>query len=475
VPIALLFEEDTYALVITGPNTGGKTVSLKTAGLLVVMSQSGLHIPAKSGSGHSVFETVLADIGDEQSIEQSLSTFSGHIANITRIMVAAGPRALVLLDELGAGTDPQEGAALARAILEAFLIRRTTTLVATHFPELKTFAHATPGVRNASVEFDLESLRPTYHLTIGLPGRSNALAIARRLGLDPHVIERARALVAPQDLEADDLLDEIHAQREQARIARAEAEALRNQIEAERTELTARLGQIESERENILETSRLQAQDELKVFQAELEELRVALRRPADPLNSFAEVRAEVKRLESKVDADLRPDSEQEIYSPEDFQIGDRVTLRTLATDGEITAIDREQAEVQIGRLRVRAGWEELAPAREEFKTETHTSAGSAQSDRPRAVKGPKGKLQPLELNMRGMRVEEALVELERRLDAAFLAGMPFVRIVHGKGTGRLRVAIREALASSPYVDSYEAGAAAEGGEGVTIVHLSSR
>src|SRR5512136_508891 len=256
VPIDVELDSQTYAMVVTGPNTGGKTVTLKTIGLLSLMAQSGLHIPAHSGSEISLFHNIYADIGDEQSIEQSLSTFSGHITNIIRILDHADRRSLVILDELGAGTDPQEGAALARALLTHLLERGITTLITTHHPELKAFAHATPGVVNASVEFDLETLRPTYHLTIGLPGRSNALAIAGRLGLPEVIIKEARAELSPDEIRAEDLLNEIHHQREVSRQARFVAESARNQAESLRHELAERLEKIEDERRQVLEKAR---------------------------------------------------------------------------------------------------------------------------------------------------------------------------------------------------------------------------
>jgi DNA mismatch repair protein MutS2 len=251
VPIDMELDEQTYALVITGPNTGGKTVSLKTVGLLILMALAGLHLPVQSGSEITCFEQVFADIGDEQSIEQSLSTFSGHITNIIRILNLANERSLVILDELGAGTDPQEGAALARALLSHLLERRITTLVTTHHPELKTFAHTKQGVVNASVEFDLNTLRPTYHLTIGLPGRSNALAIAQRLGMPPEIIQDARSELSPEDVRSESLLDEIHRQRDLARQARTAAETAQQDAEKARNELIRRLETIEDERRAI--------------------------------------------------------------------------------------------------------------------------------------------------------------------------------------------------------------------------------
>ena len=243
MPIDINPKPGTRALVITGPNTGGKTVSLKTVGLLALMAQSGLHIPAQSGSELPCFHDVFADIGDEQSIEQSLSTFSSHITNIIRILKKADARSLVILDELGAGTDPQEGAALARAILSHLIERGITTFVATHYPELKTFAHSTDGVVNASLEFDVQTLRPTYHLTIGLPGRSNALAIAQRLGLDPQLVAAARSEINPDDLRADKLLDDIRKERNRTSRAGEKLEKARERLEESNTRTRQAFGE----------------------------------------------------------------------------------------------------------------------------------------------------------------------------------------------------------------------------------------
>ncbi|MCU0476520.1 MAG: endonuclease MutS2, partial [Anaerolineae bacterium] len=277
VPIDLEFDDDTWVLVVTGPNTGGKTVALKTVGLVVAMAQCGLQVPAESAR-LSVFEGLYADIGDEQSIEQSLSTFSGHMTNIIGILETCDNRSLVLMDELGAGTDPAEGSALARAILSHLVDRRVTTMVTTHHPELKVYSVETPGVRNASVEFNLETLRPTYRLIVGLPGRSNALAIAKRLGLAEFIIEAARGMVATEDLVADDLLDEIHRTRETMRQQNAEISALRAESETLRDELQARLDKLEDERRDIINTARRNAENELAQFNRDLKRLRNDLR-----------------------------------------------------------------------------------------------------------------------------------------------------------------------------------------------------
>jgi DNA mismatch repair protein MutS2 len=273
VPIDVDPNPGTRAIIITGPNTGGKTVSLKTVGLLVLMAQSGLHIPAQSGSELPCFRAVYADIGDEQSIEQSLSTFSGHLTNIIRILKQLDHRSLVIFDELGAGTDPQEGAALARAILSFLLETGCTTLVATHYPELKTFAHSTEGVVNASLEFDIKTLRPTYHLTIGLPGRSNALLIAQRLGLPQPIIESAKGEINPDDLRADKLLDDIRKERNRTSRERQKLEKARDRFEAQTRELEKRLEKIEDERREVLAKARAEGELEVAVLKRNIDYL----------------------------------------------------------------------------------------------------------------------------------------------------------------------------------------------------------
>ncbi len=482
VPIDVELDPQTYALVITGPNTGGKTVALKTVGLLTLMAQSGLHIPAAPGSELSVFRSVFADIGDEQSIEQSLSTFSGHITNINRILRRAGRRSLVILDELGAGTDPQEGAALARAILDYLLARGVTTLVTTHHPELKAYAYNTPGVVNASVEFDLETLRPAYRLTIGLPGRSNALAIARRLGLPQEIIAAARADLHPDELRADGLLDEIHRQREAARQARAAAEEARREAERLRDELERRLERIEDERREALEAARREAEARLEALQAELEQVRRALKRARQPLDVIEQARETLQaareellppvesRRPPRAPARRRP-------APPALRPGLRVRVPQLDAQGVVLSLDEEQAEVQVGMLRVRVRRAELQAAAEEAETVSGEPAASAGSAPPSAqASAPESGLAPspgVELDLRGQRVDEALEELERYLDAAYLAGLPWVRIIHGRGTGRVRAAVRDALRRHPHVDSWEPGGENEGGDGVTVAKLA--
>ncbi len=472
VPIDLVFEPGIFALVITGPNTGGKTVSLKTAGLLALMAQSGLHLPVESGSEISVFSAIYADIGDEQSIEQSLSTFSGHIRTIIRILKEVDEGSLVVLDELGAGTDPQEGAALGRAILERLLSRRSTTLVATHYPELKAFAHTAAGVRNASVEFDLESLRPTYHLTIGLPGRSNALAIAERLGLDPKIIGRARVTLAPEDVRAEDLLDEIHRQRDAAREAREQAERARDEAQALRAELAERLEAIEAERREVLERAREAAAEETEGVRRELAQLRRRMAAAGQSLEIVDSVGEELESLEGAVAEPVVRSAPDVGVGEQSFHLGDKVRVVRIGSEGVITELGTEEAEVQIGRLRIRARLEELALVGSAGEEE---QAGMRRARDRSEVRPPAAESVAVELDLRGRTIEEALLDLERRLDAAYLASLPYLRVIHGKGTGRLRDAIRAALQDNAYVASFEAGAPSEGGQGVTVVRLANQ
>lgn len=491
VPIDVELDAQTYAMVVTGPNTGGKTVTLKTIGLLALMAQSGLHIPAHSGSEISLFHNIYADIGDEQSIEQSLSTFSGHITNIIRILERADRRSLVILDELGAGTDPQEGAALARALLTHLLERGITTLVTTHHPELKAFAHSTPGVVNASVEFDLETLRPTFHLTIGLPGRSNALAIAQRLGMPDPIITSARSELSPEDLRAEDLLDEIHRQRDLSRKARAAAENARHEVETMRTELASRLEKIEDERMQVLDTAQHQAEEQLEELQDELREVRRQLARTKQPLDVIEEVEQQVEELQDTIAAPVERRVPEPKIAParRSIRLGDKVRLHSLNTQGVVTSLSEEEAEVSVGVLRIRARLAEIQLMGEETAMLSSTGLPTARelmaSSHSRPVaETPTGSLRQsgsqlyaespgIELDLRGQRSEEALDALDRYLDSAYLSGLPWVRIIHGKGTGKLRLAVREALSHHPHVKSFESGGDKEGGEGVTVAKLA--
>ncbi|MCC7360040.1 MAG: endonuclease MutS2 [Anaerolineales bacterium] len=490
VPIDVALDDATYALVITGPNTGGKTVSLKTVGLLALMAQCGLHLPAGSGSELSVFPRIYADIGDEQSIEQSLSTFSAHITNTIRILRRADDRSLIILDELGAGTDPAEGSALARAMLSYLLDMGATTLVATHYPELKGYAYTTPGVRNASMEFDLDTLAPTYRLIIGLPGRSNAFAIAARLGLDATIIDEAKQLVGQADLESEKLLEEIHQARVEVRAERTRAENARRDAEETERELALRLEQIEDERRNVLEQARRTAAQELDGLRDELSELKRKLARaaalgqpgrasagddtdetPGDLLDAVDTGLAKTERAHAAPVAARPIDTGRGAPARRAIRLGDTVKLKHLNSIGVVTALTAAEAEVQVGRMRIRAKLDEIV-----LRASPEEDILAATRPAPAPDAAPKIGLHPspgLELDLRGQIVEDALSEVERYLDAAYLAGLPWVRLIHGKGTGKLRQAVREYLRASPVVKSHETGQEAEGGDGVTVVKLA--
>ncbi len=468
VPLDIELAPKNFCLVITGPNTGGKTVTLKTVGLFALMAQSGLHVPVEPGSQLTFFESIFADIGDEQSIEQSLSTFSGHITNIIDILKKADAKSLVVIDELGAGTDPQEGAALANAILE-FLVRgKISTLVATHYSELKAYAHGTPGVVNASVEFDLKTLAPTYHLTIGLPGRSNALAIAQRLGLNKEVIELARSSLAPSDIQAEDLLDEIHRERDRSREARKRSEALQKDVTQARRELSERLEQLEDERLAVLEKARKDSQAELDKLRDQIGQLRKRLARAEKPLNAVREIDQAVRDLESQVEEPVVRKKLPESPPIRPLRLGDQVRVRSLNRSGVVTAIGKSEAEIQIGALRAKARFSEIdllnkaeIKAQEEAELEPVTIMPHIQSPGS-------------EISLRAQRAEEALANLDRYLDQANAVGLPYVRIVHGKGTGILRNLVREELKRRKYIERFEEAQPHEGGEGVTIAYFTS-
>jgi DNA mismatch repair protein MutS2 len=472
VPIDVVMDDETHVLVITGPNTGGKTVSLKTVGLLTLMAQAGLHIPVEPHDRHgrrsaiTPFEAIYADIGDEQSIEQNLSTFSSHLTNMLSFLDLANEHSLVLLDELGAGTDPAEGAALARSILDHFRLRGATAFVATHYPELKTYAQLTPGVRNACVEFDPETLSPTYKLTIGLPGRSNAFAIAQRLGLPRDIVETARQMVSADDLRAEDMLTDIHKLRIQAAQARDEANKAQTEAQKITRRLHERLESIEQERQEILGQAREKAEEELEALQAEVRSLRRRLQAAAAPLETTTAVEAAIKELESELEA--APAGSQSHELPiaslqRPIRPGDTVWVHPLNAEGQVLETNEEEAEVQVGPARTRVSLVEL---------ELRIPASPALSEEGAEVYAGMAPSPGIRLDLRGCTVDEALQRLDQHLDAALRAELPWIHIIHGKGTGALRRAVHDFLADHPIVSAYESGGDKEGGAGVTVAKL---
>ena len=469
VPISVNYDKETWCLVVTGPNTGGKTVSLKTVGLLSLMAQCGLQLPADEAQ-LSVFDGIWADIGDEQSIEQSLSTFSSHMTNIINILEHCDDRSLVILDEVGAGTDPAEGSALARAILNFLVNRSVTAMVSTHHPELKNYAVKTPGTRNASMEFDLETLSPTYRLVVGLPGRSNALAIAMRLGLPDAVINDARTMVGTEELLADELLDELQRTRLTIKEELADAEEIREAAEEEREALLARLDAIEDERRDVIHAARRNAEAELDAFRKELRRLRNDMRSAGLPLEQLEALQATAEKL---IEYTQSPLDEDEIERPDSDwvpKLGDTVFLDTLNTEGNIVELDRKEALVQVGTLRVRAKFTDMRKRnRSERRSAEHERKTSYQSSDPLP---PPVESPGLELDLRGLRVDAAVEKVDYYVDAAYTSGLPFGRIIHGKGTGKLRAAVREFLHQHPLVSKVTEAHPNEGGSGVTIIHM---
>jgi len=462
VPIDVQITNDFFIVVITGPNTGGKTVSLKTVGLLALMAQAGLQIPALEGSALSVFRGIHADIGEEQSIEQSLSTFSSHMTRIVDILGRAYWKSLVLLDELGAGTDPVEGSALARAILSHLHQRRITTMVATHYSDLKVYAHATPGVENASAEFDMQTLSPTYKLSIGLPGQSNALAIAARLGLSKKIVGQAARSLTPEDLEVESLLTDIKRARDEAVAANQAAEEARAQAERTKTELEEQLTSIEEDRREILNRARQQARMELSQIRSQLHTISKALRPQVGP-QQLVEARARVEEVKETIQP---PEPPLKLYpiDRDKLRVGQCVWVDELRQKGEITAfLDADEVEIGVGKFRVRAKVEYLELVEEEPQEQREESFMAVA---PRAAP-------PLSLQLRGVRAEDAIPELIKYLDNAYLAHVSEVRIVHGKGTGTLRRLVREELQKHPLVASHRPGLPEEGGNGVTVAELA--
>ncbi|MEJ2746700.1 MAG: Smr/MutS family protein [Anaerolineae bacterium] len=460
VPTNLTLDEETFIVLITGPNTGGKTVSLKTMGLMVLMAQSGLHLPAVEAR-LTIFDNVFADIGDEQSIEQSLSTFSSHITNIIRILEQVDDHSLVLLDELGSGTDPAEGAALAQSITNFLRDKGATTFIATHYPELKLYASQTSGATNASLLFDVETLSPTYEMTIGLPGKSNAFAIARRLGMDETVLDDAMHLIGAGGREAENLLDSIYELREKMESEEAGTRLALREAEDNRDALERRLEQMEEERQRLLDEAREQAQTEIEAVQDEIRQARKRLR-DVDSINQLKKLNKQVEAIEETQFQAIAPAVEavQVEKKRPSLQVGDTVHVKSLNVKGEVVSLSKKEAMVAVGRLQMRAKLDDL-----QFK-------GRPVEEEPESDYIPSGPSVNIELDIRGRRVEEGLGELEKYIDAAFLSRMPWVRIIHGKGTGRLRAAVRKSLRQNPHVTSWEEGKDGEGGAGVTVARL---
>jgi DNA mismatch repair protein MutS2 len=470
-PIDLWLGQDARVLVITGPNTGGKTVALKTTGLLTLMAQAGMHIPVAEGSSLSVFPHVFADIGDEQSIEQSLSTFSSHMSNIVRMLRQVTPASLVLLDELGAGTDPVEGAALARSIIAELLARGPLVVATSHYAELKSYAYTTAGVANASVEFDVETLSPTYRLTIGVPGRSNALAIAARLGLDPPIIEAARGLLSHEQVQMEDLLAEVRADRDRIALELRRAEEARRQIERERDALVAQRAELATQRSAAVNEA-------VAAFEAEIGELRASLRQLDRERNQIAISKEWLQQAQARagqVAADFQASEEkrrkdQRRAAPTlGLRPGDLVQVHSLAQQGEVIEATDASALVMLGSLRMRLPTTDLTRLSKAQARQPATTGRPEPSRRASVSLPPPPPAASIEVDLRGMRAHEVEESLDRIVQEAAYGNLPFLRIIHGKGTGALRQVVRDYLQTSPLVASYQTAPQNQGGDGVTI------
>lgn len=469
VPLSVEIGRDFSILVITGPNTGGKTVALKTIGLLSLMAQAGIPIPASPESCLPVFDGIFVDIGDEQSIEQTLSTFSWHMGNIIRIIKSMTDRSLVLLDELGTSTDPAEGSALARSILLHFLSRATMTVATTHYSDLKAFAHTTPGLQNASLDFDPVTLTPTYHLTTGIPGGSNALATASRLGLHSDIITGAREILSRGTQELETLLADLNSEKQRTETLRHDLEKERNEVEQKDAELQNRLQHLKAEERKVIQESR----DRVVRAAAELHK---EIRQAASQLRKEKTKKTieQTRKTLAAAQEQLRGDAWQakageaaagETVS-EDINIGDTVWLKEANLQATVLSVSEEtqQLEVQAGPTRIKLGLdgvEKIAP-----------SSGEGAPRFTPVTRAPRAQAVSSELHLRGKRADEVEWALHSYLDSAYLAGLNEVRIVHGVGTGVVRSIVRELLASHPLVKSYRPGGRGEGDNGVTIASL---
>ena len=480
VPVDIRIGGDYRTLIITGPNTGGKTVSLKTAGLLVMMAQSGLHIPASHASTLPIFGEVFADIGDEQSIEQSLSTFSSHMKNIVSIIDKASYDSLVLVDELGAGTDPTEGAALAIAILERFYDSGALTMATTHYNELKKYALATSGVENAAMEFDVETLTPTYRLLIGVPGKSNAFEISKKLGLSESVIERASEHIKHGDMEFENVISSIEDDKRKAAADRLDAESMRAEIEERLKKLEEKEKAISEKRADIIAEAKREARELLRETKNAVKDVQKDLRRLQKSgahtnLNTGAleKSRRKINEAEDLVSEKVVKQVNSEPVSADTLKIGDRVKLLTIGQNGTILSLPDEKGNlmINIGALKVKARLQDLMLINEGKDRKPQAKSSSKYGSLLRS----KSSSVSASINVMGKNLEDALADVEKYLDDVYMAGLDMVSIIHGRGGGILKDGIRQMLNRKKYVDSYGAASYNDGGEGVTIVRMKKK
>lgn len=473
VPIDIHIGDQFNTLVITGPNTGGKTVTLKTVGLLTLMAMAGLNIPAEEKSQVSIFEEVFVDIGDEQSIEQSLSTFSAHMTNIVSILQRVNKNCLVLLDELGAGTDPVEGAALAMSILDALHRIGAKTIATTHYSELKQYALKTKGVENASVEFDVETLRPTYRLIIGLPGKSNAFEISKRLGLSEEIIENARRYISGEALKFEDIIADLEQKRRELEKAHQEIEILKKSVEALKGELEKEREKLKTQKDKILKEAKEKARKIIQEakFTAEeiIKKIKEAEERAQNKDRIIQEVREKIKKnLDELEEEVLKPKEVSYSKIPENLKEGQTVYIVPLDQNGIVLSLPDKSGnvEVQAGILKMTVHISNLRIA-EEKEEEIKKGYSRFINEKAQSISNS--------IDVRGMTLDDALLEVGKYIDDAYLAGLNQVTIIHGRGTGVLRSGIAQFLRNNKHVKSFRLGKYGEGGDGVTIVELVSK
>jgi DNA mismatch repair protein MutS2 len=473
VPINVNIGPGWSILVITGPNTGGKTVAMKTVGLLALMYQSGLHVPADEGSSLPVFDGVYADVGDQQSIERSVSTFSSHMRSVIEILAAAGPASLVLLDELGTSTDPEEGSALAKAVLDHLATRTISTVVTTHYRAVAAYAETTDGLMNASVQLEASTLAPDYHLTMGIPGRSYAMSVASRLGLPEEIMEKARSLLEPRHMLFEDWLNELQDQRRQLLTRLEEAEQGRAQAEAVRKDLEAQLDYLAGHREEILGGIRREMLSKYEEVRRKLRRAEAALSWSVSPTRGpsedVAQVKADVSDVKRELESQrLRPTAAPRKAERHVIAVGDVVDVRGLNLQGTVVSLPEkgQEADVSVGSVRLRIDLGRLTPA----EGQPVDSAGSGP---PLGTINLGPSLTSMELDLRGLRADEALFRLEEFLDKAVRDGLSSVRIIHGRGTGALRQVVREHLPRHPLARSFAPESRERGGDGATLVELA--
>ncbi len=475
VPIDIHLGKDFHLLIVTGPNTGGKTVSLKTVGLLTLMGQAGLHIPALDRSELAVFSEVYADIGDEQSIEQSLSTFSSHMTNVVSFIEKADPHSLVLFDELGAGTDPTEGAALAIAILNHLQAQGIRTMATTHYSELKVYALSTPSVENASCEFNVETLRPTYRLLIGIPGKSNAFAISSKLGLPSYIIEEAKKQISAKDESFEDVISTLEENRITIEKERMEIAKYKKEIGALKEKLESKQEKLDQQKARILQEANEEAHAILREAKEYADQTMKNFHKFGKNNISVKEMEAERQRLRQKMtkvekNISIKETKTTGTLKPSDLHLGDGVKVLSLNLKGTVSTLPDSKGFlfVQMGIMRSKIHISDLALLKEEAViTAPHmqkTSSGKIRMSKSSSI--------GIEINLLGKTVDEAIAELDKYLDDAYLAHMPSVRIVHGKGTGALRKGVHNYLRKVKYVSSFRLGEFGEGDAGVTIVEF---